>query len=97
MVYRGYQRDSAFESFVDLDQQFGALAIAANARALGPREDRDVVLCATSPNMVISLWLDAGVQKLMDMDYWVKSFFLFYLFGSENRGMYIAVSDYFCL
>lgn len=31
VFYEGYQQDSAFESFVDLDQQFSALVIYANA------------------------------------------------------------------
>lgn len=30
VFYRGYQQDSAFESFVDLDQQFSVLVIHAN-------------------------------------------------------------------
>jgi len=31
VFYRGYQQESAFESFVDLDQQFSVLVIHANA------------------------------------------------------------------
>lgn len=56
-----------------------------------------MLLCVTNPNIIISLWLEAEVQNLMDIDYQMKTFFLFNLFYSENRGMYMAVSDYFCL
>lgn len=97
VFYRGCQQDSALENFVDLDQQFSALVIHANAKAPGPKENRDVLLCVTNPNIIISLWLEAAVQNLMNIDYEMKTFFLFNLFHSENRGLYMAVSDYFCL
>lgn len=78
VFYEGYQQDSAFESFVDLDQQFSALVIYANAQALGPRENSDVLLCVTNPKIIISLWLEAEVQNLMDIDYQMKTFCFIY-------------------
>ena len=56
-----------------------------------------MLLCVTNPNTIISLWIEAEVQNLMGIGYQMKTFFLFILFYSENRGMYVAVNDYFCL
>lgn len=98
MFYRGYQQDTAFESSVDLDQQFSALGIHANASALGFMENRDVLLNVANLSIIItSLWLEAEVQNSVNIDYLMKNFFLFNLFFSENRGTNMSVSDYFCL
>lgn len=56
-----------------------------------------MLLCITNPNIIISFWLEAAVQNLMNIDYEMKTFFLFNLFCSENSGLYMAVSDYFSL
>lgn len=86
VFYRGYQQDTVFESSVDLDQQFSALGIHANALALGSRENRDVLFCVANASIIItSLWLEAEVKNSVDIDYLMKNFFLLNLFFSENR------------
>lgn len=98
VFYRGYQQDTAFESSVDLDQQFSALGIHANASALGSRESRDVLLYVASSGIIItSLWPEAEVQSSVDADYLMKNLFSLNLFFSENKGTNMSVSDYFCL
>lgn len=56
---------------------------------LRPRDNRDTLLCVTIPDIMISLWLEAKVQNLIDIDYQMKTFLCF--FYSENRGMYMAL------